>query len=305
MPVRFLSDSELARLSSWPDEIAEHDLVTFFTLTSDEVAWLRGNVRVENRLGATVQLCTLPWLGWVPDDLTGCPSAAVSRLGGQLGLAPDEVPELLASYGGWEGRTRRDHRALVLTRLGWRTCGSRERKQLDAFLLARALEHDAPGVLLQMACDWLRHERIMRPSVDTLSRRVAAARDGARAQTYHRLVPLLDPPRRVRLDALLDVDEELGMTRLAWLRRGATAATAEVVKAELAKLEFLRALGADRLDLTVLPAGGGCWPRSAAGRPIRRCSAPMSTVDIQSCWRRWPKPTSRSSTSWYSCSTKR
>jgi hypothetical protein len=60
---------------------------------------------VENRLGATVQLCTLPWLGWVPDDLTGCPSAAVSRLGGQLGLAPDEVPELLASYGGWEGRT--------------------------------------------------------------------------------------------------------------------------------------------------------------------------------------------------------
>ena len=255
MPVRFLSDAELARLSSWPDEIAEHDLVTFFTLTSDEVAWLRGNVRVENRLGATVQLCTLPWLGWVPDDLTGCPSAAVSRLGGQLGLAPDEVPELLASYGGWEGRTRRDHRALVLTRLGWRTCGSRERKQLDAFLLARALEHDAPGVLLQMACDWLRHERIMRPSVDTLSRRVAAARDGARAQTYHRLVPLLDPPRRVRLDALLDVDEELGMTRLAWLRRGATAATAEVVKAELAKLEFLRALGADRLDLTVLPAG--------------------------------------------------
>ena len=177
------------------------------------------------------------------------------RVGGQLGLAPDEVPELLASYGGWEGRTRRDHRALVLTRLGWRTCGSRERKQLDAFLLARALEHDAPGVLLQMACDWLRHERIMRPSVDTLSRRVAAARDGARAQTYHRLVPLLDPPRRVRLDALLDVDEELGMTRLAWLRRGATAATAEVVKAELAKLEFLRALGADRLDLTVLPAG--------------------------------------------------
>ena len=51
----------------------------------------------------------------------------------------------------------------------------------------------------------------MRPSVDMLSRRVAAARDGARAQTYHRLVPLLEAPRRVRLDALLDVDEELGM----------------------------------------------------------------------------------------------
>ena len=115
MPVRFLSDAELARLSSWPDEIAEHDLITFFTLTSDDAAWLSGNIRVENRLGAAVQLCTLPWLGWIPDDLTGCPSAAVSRLGSQLGLALDDLPELLASYGGWEGRTRRDHRALVLT----------------------------------------------------------------------------------------------------------------------------------------------------------------------------------------------
>ena len=69
MPVRFLSDTELARLSSWPDEIAEHDLVKYFTLTSDDAAWLSGNVRVENRLGAAVQLCMLPWLGWIPHDL--------------------------------------------------------------------------------------------------------------------------------------------------------------------------------------------------------------------------------------------
>ncbi|MGH3419052.1 MAG: Tn3 family transposase, partial [Streptosporangiaceae bacterium] len=91
--------------------------------------------------------------------------------------------------------------------------------------------------------------------VDTLSRRVAAARDGARAETYHRLEPLLEPPRPAALDGLLDVDVELGMTRLAWLRRGATAATPEVLKAELAKLEFLRGQGAGRLDLTAVPAG--------------------------------------------------
>ena len=143
----------------------------------------------------------------------------------------------------------------MLERLGWRASGAADRKQLDAFLLARALEHDAPGVLLALACDWLRNERIVRPSVDTLSRRVAAARDGARAETYHRLAWLLAPPRPTRLDGLLDVDDELGMTRLARLRRGATAATPEVLKAELAKVEFLRGHGADRLDLSTLPAG--------------------------------------------------
>ncbi len=118
MPVRFLSDAELARLSSWPDEIADDDLVTFFTLTSDDLGWLGSNVRVENRLGAAVQLCALPWLGWIPDDLSGCPSPAVDRLARLLGLAAEDVRGL-AAYGGWEGRTRRDHRALVLARLGW------------------------------------------------------------------------------------------------------------------------------------------------------------------------------------------
>ena len=118
MPVRFLSDAELARLSSWPDEIAEHDLVTFFTLTSDDAAWLSGNVRVENRLGDEVQLCTLPWLGWIPDDLTGCPSAAVSRLGSQLGLALEMLMASTRPLPGFDG-------ASTWSRSGeeWRTRG--------------------------------------------------------------------------------------------------------------------------------------------------------------------------------------
>jgi len=105
--------------------IADDDMVTFFTLTSDDLAWLGSNVCVENRLGAAVQLCAPPWLGWIPDDLTGCPSAAVDCLANQLGLAGGDVPGLLSSYGGWEGRTRRDHRALVLgwAGLGWAGLG--------------------------------------------------------------------------------------------------------------------------------------------------------------------------------------
>jgi hypothetical protein len=111
----------------------------------------------------------------------------------------------------------------VLARLGWRTSAAGDRKQLNAFLLARALESDAPGLLHQLACDWLRNERVVRPSVDALPRRVAAAGDGARAETYHRLASLLVPPRPARLNGLLEVDDNLGITRLAWLRRGATA----------------------------------------------------------------------------------
>ncbi len=85
MPVRYLSDPELARLSSWPDEIAVQDAVTYFTLSTDDLSWLTGFNRQHNRLGVAVQLSTLPWLGWIPDDLAGCPPIAFDRLAQALG----------------------------------------------------------------------------------------------------------------------------------------------------------------------------------------------------------------------------
>jgi hypothetical protein len=103
-----------------------------------------------------VQLSTLPGLGWVPENPAGCPAAALERLAHALAIDPTTAAELLAVYGGWRGETRRKHRSQVLDRLGWRWCGPGERKLLDEFLLARALEHDAPSVLLQLGCDWLR-----------------------------------------------------------------------------------------------------------------------------------------------------
>ena len=44
------------------------------------------------------------------------------------------------------------------------------------------------------------------------------------------------------------------MTRLRWLTTGPVEASPAGVKAEVGKLEFLRGLGADALDLSVLPA---------------------------------------------------
>jgi Domain of unknown function (DUF4158) len=108
MPVRYLSDPELARLSSWPDEIADEDAVTYFTLSADDLSWLAGFNRQHNRLAVAVQLSTLPWLGWIPDDLAGCPPTALDRLAQALGVAPDTSSPLLAGYGGWQGRTRRE-----------------------------------------------------------------------------------------------------------------------------------------------------------------------------------------------------
>lgn len=253
MPSRYLSDAELARLSGYPAEVADEDLIAYFTLSGADRRWVRERHRgPANRLGLALQLTTLPWLGFIPADLAAAPAAAVARLAGQL----DVDPAAIAGYGGWREETRREHRREVLARLGWRTAGTGELKLLDEFLLARAMEHDAPTLLLRLACDWLHGERIVRPALDPLSRRVAAAREAAQAETYQRLAALLDLARGRMLDRLLEPDPQLGSSRLVWLRRGATATTTEAFRGEAAKLAFLTGeLHADRLDLSMLPAG--------------------------------------------------
>ena len=53
---------------------------------------------------------------------------------------------------------------------------------------------------------------------------------------------------------MLVVDAGIGMTRLRWLGTGPVEASPAAVKAEIAKLEFLRGMDAHTLDLSVLPA---------------------------------------------------
>ena len=80
--------AELARLRSWPEEIGAGELVRHFTLAADDLAWVAGAARGEtSRLGLATQLCALPWLGFVPDDVAAAPAAAVSRLATQLGVS--------------------------------------------------------------------------------------------------------------------------------------------------------------------------------------------------------------------------
>jgi uncharacterized protein DUF4158 len=78
---RLFSDDQLDQLRSFPD-IGKDDLIRYFTLTGADVAFVdpgRGR-GPGDRLGLAVQLCTLPWLGFVPDEVTAAPPAAVTRL---------------------------------------------------------------------------------------------------------------------------------------------------------------------------------------------------------------------------------
>ncbi len=176
-------------------------------------------------------------------------SALVQKLAGQLGTDA----AVLAEYGGWDERTRTDHLREVLSRLGWRTVETGDVKAPEDFLAERAMEHDSPSLLLRLGCDHLRASRVVRPGVERFQRWVASARERAWVTTALRIAPLLSAERGDQLDGLLATEPDVGTCRLTWLRRGATSASAEAIKAELDKLAYLRSLRADGLDLTALP----------------------------------------------------
>ncbi len=77
------SDEELRQLRGFPD-LSPSELIRYFTLPSTDEAFVRRFRGRGNVLGASVQLCTLLWLGFVPDDLNGAPVDAIKRLSEQL-----------------------------------------------------------------------------------------------------------------------------------------------------------------------------------------------------------------------------
>ncbi len=198
MATQVFTDEELEGLRRFP-EIGREELFRFFTLTPADVAFVdpgRGRGPTD-RLGLAVALCSLPWLGFVPDDVASAPRAAVARLAEQLGVDVEAV----RSYGR-RAKTRTDHLRRVTQYLGWRSAGALELKELDEFLLARAMEHDSPTLLFRLACEYLSSARVIRPGPVTVVERVAHAREVARAETFDRLAGEFTVQRRAALDGL-------------------------------------------------------------------------------------------------------
>lgn len=247
MPEHWLTETEIVRLTSHPTEIPEADVITFFTLTESDhrlLATLRGD---DNRLGFALQLCTLRYLGFVPTDLSQVPSPVIKFLARQLPASP----AILHAYGE-RSQTRTGHLQEIEAHLGFHKASAIEKNEIERWLRERALEHDRPLLLLQLLCEKLHAQKIVRPGLTLLERSVTTARQQAQTMTWELIAPLLSAEDRVRLDGLLVVDEGIGLTPLTWYRTGATSYSAGAILKVLEKIAELRATGLAERDLSAL-----------------------------------------------------
>ena len=142
-------------------------MITFFTLTGEDLNQIPTTSADYNRLGFALQLSALRFLGFCPDELMTTPSEVVTYVAKQLKI---DSPSLDA-YGQRE-HTRTDHLQQIRQYLGFRKASEADLTTLLEWLLQRALEHDKPTLLFQMATDWLYKQKIVRPGVTILERMV-------------------------------------------------------------------------------------------------------------------------------------
>jgi hypothetical protein len=204
-------------------------------------------------LGYALQLCTLRYLGFVPTDFQATPAVVVTFVAEQLGLDP----RVLALY--TNRRTQSAQRLYVQAYLGFRRATPLDVYALHTWLLERALEHDKPTLLLQLACEKLHRERVVRLGVTRLERFVATAREKAHEETFRRLAPVLSDERRMMLDGLLKPETSTGQTLLSWLRQEAVSHAASHMIAILKKIGFLHAAGVAHWHLDSLNPNRAKW----------------------------------------------
>lgn len=94
-------------------------------------------------MGFALALCAVRYLGFCPEDLSGCPGDATWYVSQQLGLPPDA----LEGYTERE-QTRTDHLKKIYEHLGYRRPAPTDLRDLFGWLIERALEHDDPALLV-------------------------------------------------------------------------------------------------------------------------------------------------------------
>jgi hypothetical protein len=244
--VGYPNEAERRRLERFPDRIAVEDLRACFALSDADRQLVFAQRGAANRLGLAVALCAVRFFGFMPADLASVPEEALVFVAGQVDAAEHE----LLAYGA-RAQTRSDHLSLLLAHLGQRRPTDADRAGLARWLGERAVEHDAAAALMALAGEHLRARRVLRPPVDALARLIATARGDAHREVERLLADQLPATRRDALDALLDGGGD--RSELAELRRRAGHTGVRELLAQADRYRRLLALGADRIEVDVLP----------------------------------------------------
>ncbi|WP_084733339.1 Tn3 family transposase [Sphingobium chungbukense] len=265
----------------FPENLAEPEVAHFFSLSEDDRRAVHRRRRPLNRLGVALQIGFLRLTGAPLNSVEMIPPQVLAHLGAELGIAPPRLASIRALYR--RHRTLFEHQVAAKQALGLRDLTEHGERALNGFLRREAGDKFLVDELEQAARAWLRdHHYVQLPT-----RRLRSSASGARRHYDGGL--LAGAVAAVGIEQTkawpLELSETMpnGKTRLEWLRDSPASRKTKGLADHIAKIDFLKKLGADKLHLGLAAGTLKAQARSMLYRKpatLKRMRGERKTVEI-------------------------
>jgi hypothetical protein len=223
----------------------DEELARDWTLTPEDLVEVRRCRGDDKRHSFALQLCVLRRFGrFLGGDFALVPVRIVNHVGRQIGLPP----VLMLAPPAREA-TDLDHERRIREHLGFVTYGDAEHAALEAWLQEQASKGMLAEELLVGAEDFLRARRVVLPGRSRVERLIATITTRAEELILSRISGRLTPTLREAIDGMLDTKGE-HRSAFFQLKQYPPEPKPEAINIYLERAEFLRSLGAGRIDFS-------------------------------------------------------
>lgn len=252
--------------ADWPGDLTPVEIDQFCSFDTSQVAALKQRKDENHRLGLALQMCFLRMTGRVLNSATQVAPQILKTIAAQIDIPAPDLLSLRALY--VRLRTLHEHQREAMATLFFERASKRVERGLTAFLRREAVTVIEIDLLLQRGRIWLYQRRYLIPNNRTLMDLVTSARRYREAEMERDIAAAVSEEIRSQwLTALSGRYDEGEGTRFEALQKTPPAKNIITLETQAKKIRELKALGADKLDLTSLPVN---VLRHYAGRIARR-----------------------------------
>lgn len=243
-------DAPLRQYLGWerfPDALPQPEIVHFFSLCEDERRTVNRRRRPLNRLGVALQIGFLRLIGTPLNSVQIIPPLVLAHLGVELGISPPRLASIRALYR--RRRTLFEHQEAAKQALGLRDLTEHGERAMNGFLRRESGDKFLVDELEQAARAWLDDHHYVQLSSRRLRSSASAARRHHDAGLLAGVIAAVGMEQTKAWLPGLSETMANGKTRLEWLRDGPASRKTKGLADHIAKIDFLKKLGGDKLDL--------------------------------------------------------
>ena len=251
MAVDFLTAEQESQYGQYPDEMDEKLLYRYFYLDDTDLTFISTRRGDQNRLGVALQLTSVRFLGMFLSDLMQTPELVTEFLAAQLSICNAGS---LKNYSQRE-TTRREHTTLIRKRYCYREFNDPPWSfRLSRLLYSRAwISNERPGLMFNVAVDWLIKNKVLLPGITTLSRLVSEIRERAENRLWQRLSSLPSNEQKWQLEMILKVSDGHHTSDFDRFRKGPVTISSKSFNDAIKRYLSLRDFGLRKLKLSSIP----------------------------------------------------